>query len=183
MSIYDVAVIGGGAAGCMAAITSGKSGAKTVLFEKNDSIGRKILITGKGRCNITNTASLDVFLEEFGKESLVYEIAEKESQSKHSSRIPLLKRWKMKNTLDNREEVLRHIKENYGEKFSLVRTNEKGLKKYLTLRLIPQWTSGERMRFRSDLGEGMYEMDAWEAYNQGKIPKDYRHLRIRLTKK
>ena len=68
MSIYDVAVIGGGAAGCMAAITSGSKGVKTVLLEKNNSIGRKILITGKGRCNITNTAALDIFLEEFGKE-------------------------------------------------------------------------------------------------------------------
>jgi predicted Rossmann fold flavoprotein len=67
MNIYDIAVIGGGAAGCMAAITAGERDVKTILIEKNSSIGRKLLITGKGRCNITNIASLDTFLEEFGK--------------------------------------------------------------------------------------------------------------------
>jgi len=51
---FDVAIIGGGPAGIMAAIQAGKNGAKTVLIEKTDKLGKKLLITGKGRCNITN---------------------------------------------------------------------------------------------------------------------------------
>jgi predicted Rossmann fold flavoprotein len=51
---YDIAVIGAGPAGIMAAIFAAKNGAKVVLIEKNDKIGRKILATGNGRCNLTN---------------------------------------------------------------------------------------------------------------------------------
>ncbi|MFH1462347.1 MAG: NAD(P)/FAD-dependent oxidoreductase [bacterium] len=50
---YDVAVIGGGPAGMIAAGRSGEAGASVVLIEKNNSLGKKLLITGKGRCNIT----------------------------------------------------------------------------------------------------------------------------------
>ncbi|MFA6376065.1 MAG: NAD(P)/FAD-dependent oxidoreductase [Candidatus Paceibacterota bacterium] len=51
---YDVAVIGGGPAGMMAAISAAQSGAKTVLIEKNDALGQKLLLTGGERCNFTN---------------------------------------------------------------------------------------------------------------------------------
>ena len=51
-----VAVVGGGAAGLMAAITAAKNGANTVIFEKNERMARKLMITGKGRCNLTNCA-------------------------------------------------------------------------------------------------------------------------------
>jgi len=51
---YDVAVIGGGPAGMMAAITAAQAGAKVVLLEKNHNLGKKLLITGGGRCNVTN---------------------------------------------------------------------------------------------------------------------------------
>jgi predicted Rossmann fold flavoprotein len=54
MKKYDIAIIGGGAAGMMAAIISAKSGKKVVLIEKNATLGRKILATGNGRCNLTN---------------------------------------------------------------------------------------------------------------------------------
>lgn len=54
MQKYDVAVIGGGAAGMMAAITASDSKKRVVLIEKNPILGRKILATGNGRCNITN---------------------------------------------------------------------------------------------------------------------------------
>lgn len=54
-----VLVIGGGAAGCLAALTAAKAGAEVILWEKNDRIGRKLAITGKGRCNITNAAPVD----------------------------------------------------------------------------------------------------------------------------
>lgn len=53
-----VAVIGGGPAGIMAAIKSAEGGAKVTLFEKNNRLGRKLSITGKGRCNLTNTADI-----------------------------------------------------------------------------------------------------------------------------
>jgi predicted Rossmann fold flavoprotein len=65
--IYDVAVIGGGASGMMAAIFAARNGAKVVLIEKNKNLGRKLLITGGGRCNITN-AEFDtrILLKNFG---------------------------------------------------------------------------------------------------------------------
>jgi predicted Rossmann fold flavoprotein len=50
----EVLVIGGGAAGLMAAVTAAKNGGKVVLLERNEKVGRKIMITGKGRCNVTN---------------------------------------------------------------------------------------------------------------------------------
>jgi predicted Rossmann fold flavoprotein len=54
MKNYDIAIIGAGPAGIMAAITAAKEGRKVILIEKNAQIGRKILATGNGRCNITN---------------------------------------------------------------------------------------------------------------------------------
>ncbi len=50
----SVGVVGGGAAGLMAAIAAGRSGARVALFERNDRVGKKILVTGNGRCNMTN---------------------------------------------------------------------------------------------------------------------------------
>jgi len=51
---YDVIVIGGGPAGMMSAGRAGELGAKVLLLEKNDTLGKKLLITGGGRCNVTN---------------------------------------------------------------------------------------------------------------------------------
>lgn len=68
MYVYDVVVVGAGPAGIMAAIRAGQLKKRVVLVEKNDCIGRKILLTGKGRCNLTNTAPLDIFIENFGKQ-------------------------------------------------------------------------------------------------------------------
>ena len=56
-----VAVIGGGAAGMMAALWAARSGAQTVLLEKNEKLGKKLFITGKGRCNLTNDAEREAF--------------------------------------------------------------------------------------------------------------------------
>lgn len=56
--VWDVAVIGGGPSGMMAAGRAAELGAKVILIEKNDSLGKKLLITGGGRCNVTN-AELD----------------------------------------------------------------------------------------------------------------------------
>ena len=55
-----IVVIGAGAAGMMAAITAGKT-ADVLLIEKNDRVGKKLFITGKGRCNVTNAGDADVF--------------------------------------------------------------------------------------------------------------------------
>ena len=51
---YDGIVIGGGPAGMFAAITAAQRGARVLLLERNDRLGKKLLITGKGRCNVTN---------------------------------------------------------------------------------------------------------------------------------
>ena len=51
---YDVTVIGGGPAGMFAAITAANRGKTVLLLERNDRLGKKLLITGKGRCNVTN---------------------------------------------------------------------------------------------------------------------------------
>jgi predicted Rossmann fold flavoprotein len=55
--VYDVVVIGGGPAGMMAAGQAAQSGASVLLLERNDSMGRKLLATGHGRCNITNLSA------------------------------------------------------------------------------------------------------------------------------
>ena len=58
-----VVVIGAGAAGMMAAITAAQSGASVTLIEKNEKTGKKIFITGKGRCNVTNGCEHEEFFE------------------------------------------------------------------------------------------------------------------------
>lgn len=65
---YDIAVIGAGPAGMMAAGKAADKGTKVVLIEKNNRFGKKLLLTGKGRCNITNS-DFDArsFVNEFGK--------------------------------------------------------------------------------------------------------------------
>jgi len=63
---YDVIVVGGGAAGLMAAVTASSRGRRVLLLEKMDQAGRKLRITGKGRCNLTNTASLRDTLPHIG---------------------------------------------------------------------------------------------------------------------
>ncbi len=80
---YDTAIIGGGASGMMAAITAARAGADVVLFEKGERIGKKLLSTGNGKCNFTNTmqdascyrtghpAFVMSALERFGKDELI----------------------------------------------------------------------------------------------------------------
>ena len=59
----QLVVIGGGAAGMMAAITAAEAGAEVILVERNERCGRKLRITGKGRCNITNDCSAAEFMQ------------------------------------------------------------------------------------------------------------------------
>ena len=65
----DVAVIGGGAAGMMAALQAAWAGAQVVLLEKNEKLGKKIYITGKGRCNVTNVADHEDFFRQVPRNS------------------------------------------------------------------------------------------------------------------
>ena len=58
-----VIVIGGGPAGMMAAISSAQDGNEVILLEKMQSLGRKLLITGKGRCNVTSSLDMDEFIK------------------------------------------------------------------------------------------------------------------------
>ncbi|MBU1167508.1 NAD(P)/FAD-dependent oxidoreductase [Patescibacteria group bacterium] len=65
---YDVAVIGGGPSGMMAAGRAGELGARVILLEKNDRLGVKLLMTGKGRCNVTNSeAERRKLIDKFGR--------------------------------------------------------------------------------------------------------------------
>ena len=57
-----VVVIGGGAAGMMAAISAAERGASVTLLEPNERLGKKLNITGKGRCNVTNNADTQTLL-------------------------------------------------------------------------------------------------------------------------
>lgn len=66
--IYDLIVIGGGPAGMMTAGRAGELGAKVLLLEKNNEVGIKLLLTGKGRCNLTNQKDdISEFVDKFGK--------------------------------------------------------------------------------------------------------------------
>jgi hypothetical protein len=63
---YDVIVIGGGAAGMLAAGSAAEAGARVLLLERGAHLGRKLGITGDGRCNLTNTDGMDEFIRAFG---------------------------------------------------------------------------------------------------------------------
>jgi predicted Rossmann fold flavoprotein len=86
-TVWDVIVIGGGPAGMMAAGRAAERGKKVLLIEKNDSLGKKLLITGGGRCNVTNA--------EFDNRKILskFKDAEKFLFSPFSE-------WNVQNTLD-----------------------------------------------------------------------------------
>ena len=69
--MYDGIVIGGGPAGMLASIIASQQGSKVLLLERNERLGKKLLITGKGRCNVTNACSaqevLQISLQRHGK--------------------------------------------------------------------------------------------------------------------
>ena len=66
-----IIIIGGGAAGIAAAIAAAECGKKAVIYEKNEKLGKKLYITGKGRCNVTNNCDMDqLFAESAGFRSI-----------------------------------------------------------------------------------------------------------------
>lgn len=66
---YDGIVVGGGPAGMFAAITAGHLGKRVLLLEQNGRLGKKLLITGKGRCNVTNNCSEQEVLQNIPRNS------------------------------------------------------------------------------------------------------------------
>ena len=60
----DILVVGGGAAGMTAALFAARGGAKVTLLEQNEKLGKKVYISGKGRCNLTNDCDRDTFLSQ-----------------------------------------------------------------------------------------------------------------------
>lgn len=60
---FDGIIIGGGPAGMFAAITAARQGRKVLLLERNDRLGKKLLITGKGRCNVTNDCDMQEMMQ------------------------------------------------------------------------------------------------------------------------
>lgn len=66
MKKRKIAIVGGGPAGLLAAVAAAEQGAHAVVFEKNKMTGRKLRITGKGRCNITNGGDVRSFVTRFG---------------------------------------------------------------------------------------------------------------------
>lgn len=60
----NIIVVGGGAAGMMSALSAADAGAKVTLYEKNEKLGKKIFITGKGRCNVTNAGDTNEFFNQ-----------------------------------------------------------------------------------------------------------------------
>lgn len=85
--MYDVIVIGAGAAGLMAATTAARNGKQVLLMEKMEKAGRKIRITGKGRCNLTNARPPEEFKEAIRTNAEFFEIAFAEFNNKATIRF------------------------------------------------------------------------------------------------
>ena len=71
MEEYEIAVIGGGPAGMMAAIAASRNSSSVILLEKNQSLGRKLLMTGGGRCNITNSKPIKKLLDSYSQKNFL----------------------------------------------------------------------------------------------------------------
>ena len=71
----QVVIIGGGPAGMMAAISAKNTGNEVLIIEKNKNLGKKLLITGKGRCNITSSLNINDFIKNIPREPENFYIA------------------------------------------------------------------------------------------------------------
>lgn len=94
----QVVVIGGGAAGLMAAVIAGREGARVILLEKMNMVGKKMGITGKGRCNITNSADMSDFIKNTpGNGKFLYGAYERFS---NEDLLSLLHEWGLKTKVE-----------------------------------------------------------------------------------
>lgn len=85
--MYDVIVVGAGAAGMMAAATAAKNGRRVLLMEKMEKAGRKIRISGKGRCNLTNARPPEEFREAIRTNADFFDVAFAEFNNKATIRL------------------------------------------------------------------------------------------------
>lgn len=94
----QIVVIGGGAAGLMAAVIAGREGARVILLEKMNMVGKKMGITGKGRCNITNSADMTEFIKNTpGNGKFLYGAYERFS---NEDLLELLHSWGLKTKVE-----------------------------------------------------------------------------------
>jgi len=66
-NIFDIVIIGGGPAGMIAGISAKNNKNKVCILEKNSSLGKKLLLSGKGRCNFTTAKEIPQIIDAFGK--------------------------------------------------------------------------------------------------------------------
>ena len=104
--MYDVIVIGAGAAGLMAAATAARNGKKVLLMEKMEKAGRKIRISGKGRCNVTNARPPEEFKESIRTNAEFFEVAFAEFNNKAT--IRLFERLGVKLDIERGQRVFPH---------------------------------------------------------------------------
>ena len=81
-----VVIIGAGPAGMTAAYSASQNGIDVVLVEKNERVGRKLLITGKGRCNITNNCEVEELIANVNTNGNFY--------TAHSTHLQMMRLWK-----------------------------------------------------------------------------------------
>lgn len=104
--MYDVIVIGAGAAGLMAAATAARNGKQVLLMEKMEKAGRKIRITGKGRCNLTNARPPEEFCEAIRTNADFFDVAFAEFNNKAT--IRLFERLGVKLDIERGQRVFPH---------------------------------------------------------------------------
>ena len=78
----DVIIIGAGASGLMAAITAANQGAKVTVIEHENKLGKKILVTGNGKCNITNTKMNEEYF--YGNKNFIKKKGKKNAEFNHT---------------------------------------------------------------------------------------------------
>ncbi len=104
--MYDVIVIGAGAAGLMAAATAARNGKKVLLMEKMEKAGRKIRISGKGRCNVTNARPPEEFKKSIRTNAEFFEVAFAEFNN--NATIRLFERLGVKLDIERGQRVFPH---------------------------------------------------------------------------
>ena len=119
-----IIVIGGGAAGMFAAVTAARAGARVTLLEKNEKLGKKIYITGKGRCNLTNNSNPEELMQAVcGRSKFLYSA---------------FSNWNAQDTMRFFEEAGLRLKEERGRRIFPVSDHASDVTKTLTAQLEQQ---------------------------------------------